>query len=221
MTDPIRLLIVDDHTVVRQGLCALIDEEPAFLVIGQATDGQEAVEKNRALRPDVILIDLAMPRMDGLQAIREIVAENSEARILVLSNYSDNQIVIQAIKAGASGYLHKSSSAEELLTAIHAVYRGESSLSPAIARILVNEINAAPSQSTPMPETLSKRETDVLDLIAKGLSNQEIAHTLTLSERTVSTHVSSVLRKLHLASRTQAALYAMQMEKIKKNGYYH
>jgi len=218
MTDPIRLLIVDDHTVVRQGLCALIDEEPAFLVIGQATDGQEAVEKNRALRPDVILIDLAMPRMDGLQAIREIVAENSEARILVLSNYSDNQIVIQAIKAGASGYLHKSSSAEELLTAIHAVYRGESSLSPAIARILVNEINAAPSQSTPMPETLSKRETDVLDLIAKGLSNQEIAHTLTLSERTVSTHVSSVLRKLHLASRTQAALYAMQMEKIKKNG---
>jgi two-component system, NarL family, response regulator LiaR len=218
MADPIQLLIVDDHTVVRQGLCALIDEEPSLHVIGQATDGEEAVEKAHTLHPDVILLDLAMPRKDGLQAIREIMAENGEARILVLSNFSDNQIVIQAIKAGASGYLHKSSSAEELLAAIHAVYRGESSLSPAIARILVNEINAVPSQSTVLPEALSRRETDVLDLIAKGLSNQEIANTLSLSERTVSAHVSSVLRKLHLASRTQAALYALQLEKIKKSG---
>jgi len=218
MTDPIRLLIVDDHTVVRQGLCALIDEEPSLLVIGQATDGEEAVEKAHTLRPDVILLDLAMPRKDGLQAIREIIAENGEARILVLSNFSDNQIVIQAIKAGASGYLHKSSSAEELLTAIHAVFRGESSLSPAIARILVNEINMANPQNTVMPESLSKRESEVLDLIAKGLSNQEIANSLSLSERTVSAHVSSVLRKLHLASRTQAALYALQLGKIKKSG---
>jgi NarL family two-component system response regulator LiaR len=218
MTDPIRLLIVDDHTVVRQGLCALIEEESSLLVIGQATDGEEAVEKARVLKPDVILLDLAMPKKDGLQAIREIIAENGEARILVLSNFSDNQIVIQAIKAGASGYLHKSSSAEELLAAIHAVFRGESSLSPAIARILVNEINTPAPQSANMPDPLSKRETEVLDLIAKGLSNQEIANTLSLSERTVSTHVSSILRKLHLASRTQAALYALQLEKVKKTG---
>ena len=216
MTDPIRLLIVDDHTVVRQGLCALIDEEPSFLVIGQAADGQEAVEKARTIKPDVILLDLDMPGKDGLQAIKEIISENSEARILVLSNFSDNNIVIQAIKAGASGYLHKTSSAEELLAAIHAVFRGESSLSPAIARILVNEINAGTSQASMQIEGLSKRETEVLDLIARGLSNQEIASHLFISERTVSAHVSSLLRKLHLASRTQAALYAMQLEKVKK-----
>lgn len=210
MTDPIRLLIVDDHVVVRQGLSALIDEEPTISVIGHATDGEEAVEKARFLHPDVILIDIVMPRKGGLQAIQEIVAENKEARILVLSNFSDKQIVVQAIKSGATGYLHKSSTADELLAAIHAVYRGESSFSPAITRILVNEITTPSAQNTTPSDVLSKRETDVLDLIAKGLSNQEIATTLSLSERTVSVHVSNILRKLHLASRTQAALYALQ-----------
>ena len=217
MTEKIRILIVDDHTVVRQGLCALIEEEPALSIVGQATDGEEAVEKARLLRPDVIILDLAMPRKDGLQAIKEIISENPEARILVLSNFSDNSIVIQAVKAGASGYLHKSSSAEDLLKAIHAVHRGESSLSPAIARVLINEINNGITQPAVMPETLSRRETEVLDLIAKGLSNQEIAGTLNISDRTVSAHVSSLLRKLHLAIRTQAALYAIQNEKIPKN----
>lgn len=210
MAEKIKLLIVDDHTVVRQGLCALIEEEPTLTVIGQATDGEEAVEKAGVLNPDVIVLDLSMPRKDGLQAIKEIIAHNPSARILILSNFSDNHIVIQAIKAGAAGYLHKSSSAEELLRAIQAVYRGESSLSPAIARVLVNEISSANAQPSSMPESLSKREGEVLDLIARGLSNQEIAASLEISERTVSAHVSSLLKKLHLTSRTQAALYALQ-----------
>lgn len=217
MSEPIRLLIADDHTVVRQGICALIEEEPSLIVIGQAVDGVEAVEKARALSPDVILMDMAMPRKDGMQAIREIIAENPSARILVLSNFSDNNIVIQAIKAGASGYLHKSSSAEELLQAIHSVMRGESSLSPAIARILINEVNSPNPHASALSEELTKRESEVLDLIARGLSNQEIAISLTISERTVSAHVSSLLRKLHLSSRTQAALYSLQLEKTKKS----
>jgi two-component system, NarL family, response regulator LiaR len=215
MAEPIRLLIADDHTLVRQGLCALMEEVPDVTVVGEATNGQEAVAQARTLRPDVIILDLVMPRKDGLEAIRDIKAENPEARILVLTSFTDDDKVLQAIKSGASGYLLKDSPAEDLLRAIRAVWQGDAYLSPPIAHKLMREFSAPPSSLVVRPEVLTRREAEVLDQIAQGRSNQEIAAALSISERTVSAHVSSLLQKLHLASRTQAALYALQREKDK------
>jgi two-component system, NarL family, response regulator LiaR len=209
MKEPIRLLIVDDHDIVRVGLAALIATEPAMVLVGEAEDGVEAVLKARALRPDVILMDLAMPRKDGIEAIHEIKAENPEARILVITSFAEDEKVFPAIKAGAQGYLLKDSSPPELVQAIHDVHRGESSLDPAIARKLLREINrpVAPAVSE---DSLTEREIEVVKLLAQGLSNGEIAQQLIISERTVRSHVSSILAKLHVANRTQAALYAVQ-----------
>ena len=213
MTEPIRLLIADDHTLVRQGLCALMEEVPDMTVIGQAVDGQEAIDKARTLRPDVILLDLVMPGKDGLQAIREIKLDNPAARLLVLTSFTDDDRVLQAIKSGASGYLLKDSSADELVQAIRVVHGGEAFLSPPIARKLMREFSLPPAPLLVSPEALTRREGEVLDQIAQGRSNQEIALALSISERTVSAHVSNLLQKLHLASRTQAALYALQHRK--------
>lgn len=207
--DLIRLLIVDDHTIVRKGIRALLATETDIEVVGEAANGREAIEQNSKLRPDVILVDLMMPEIDGIEAVRRITADYADTRILVLTSFATDDKVFPAIKAGALGYLLKDSAPDALITAIRQVYQGESSIHPKIARKLLKEISK-PLEHAPTPDPLTQREVDVLKLIATGLSNQEIANSLTVSEATVRTHVSHILSKLHLASRTQAALYALR-----------
>ena len=207
MADSIRILIVDDHAIVREGQRALIDTEPGMEVVGEAADGDQAVKLACSLRPDVILLDLVMPRKGGIEAIGEIREENPQARILILTSFAEDDRVYAAIKAGALGYLMKDASPKEILTAIGEVYRGEPSMPPAIAQKLMRELQRS-SDLPPTEEPLTEREVEVLRLVAQGLANQEIAKMLVISERTVSTHVSNILNKLHLANRTQAAIYA-------------
>ena len=207
--ETIRIFIADDHAVVREGLRALISTEPGMEVVGEAADGREAVEQVQALRPDVVLLDLVMPHKSGIEAIQEITAGNAEARILVLTSFADDDKVFPAIKAGALGYLLKDSSPQQLLQAIREVYQGEPSLDPTIALKLLREFKR-PADLPPAPEALTEREVKVLSLVSRGLTNQEIAEVLGISERTVRTHVGNILDKLHLANRTQATLYALR-----------
>ena len=209
MSERIRILIADDHAIVREGLRALIATEPGLELVAEAAEGVEAVEKARATKPDVILLDMVMPRKDGLGAIGDIITENPEARILVLTSFAEDEKVFPAIKAGALGYLLKDSSPQELLQAIRNVYHGEASLHPTIARKLMRELNQ-PRGLPPTTDPLTEREVEVLRLVAQGLTNDEIANKLVVSERTVRTHVSHILDKLHLANRTQMALYAVR-----------
>jgi NarL family two-component system response regulator LiaR len=209
MSEPIRVLVVDDHVVVRRGIRALLATVDAVEVVGEAQDGQEALEKIEALCPDVILLDLLMPRMDGIETTRRAIEDDPEARILVLTSFAADDKVFPAIKAGALGYLLKDTGPDELVRAIHRVHRGESSLSPAIARKVLQELSR-PASRPLTAEPLTEREVEVLQVVAKGKSNQEIAAELMISEATVRTHVSNILGKLHLASRTQAALYALR-----------
>jgi len=211
MADLIRILIADDHLVVRQGLCALLIPRNGMEVVGEAADGAEAVEKALALRPDVILMDLNMPSKSGLEATREIIREDPEAHILVLTSYGEDANVAAAIKAGAMGYLLKNSSAEELFGSIRNVASGNLSLSPSAARALMQSLRE-PTDKPPSPiSILTERELEVLRCLAQGLSNQEIAETLGVEKTTVRSHVNSILSKLNLANRTQAALYAVEM----------
>jgi len=205
----IRILIADDHAIVREGLRTLISSEPGLELVGEAADGNEAVLKARELNPDIILMDLVMPHKDGLQAIKEIKQTNPEIRILVLTSFAEDDKVFPAVKAGALGYLLKDSMPRELLQAIRDVYLGGPSLHPSVALKLLREIREPP-KSIPVKESLTDREIDVLKLIAQGMTNQEIADRLILSEWTVRTHVSDILSKLHLTNRTQAALYALR-----------
>ena len=209
MTESIRVLIVDDHAIVREGQRALIDTEPGMTVVGEAKDGVEAVEMAHTLHPDVILLDLLMPRKDGIAVIEEIKAEDPEARFLVLTSFTEDERVYAAIKAGAMGYLLKDSSPQEILASIRDVYRGEMSMRPSIAAKLMRELQRS-SDLSPTDEPLTAREVEILKLVAQGLPNQEIADRLVISERTVRTHVTHILSKLHLANRTQAALYALR-----------
>ena len=209
MKKPIRIFMADDHAIVRKGLRTLIESESDMEVIGEASDGVEAVLKVRSLQPDVILMDLVMPRQGGVEAIIEIKKENPDARILVLTSFAEEEKVFSAIKAGALGYLLKDTSPEQLLQAIHDVYRGESSLHPTIALKLIRELRQ-PSNLPPTNDPLTEREVEVVKLVAQGFTNQEIADTLFISERTVGNHIGSMLSKLHLANRTQVALYALR-----------
>jgi len=209
MSEEIRILTADDHAVVREGLRALIDTEPGMVLVGEATDGAEAVRKAQALNPDVVLLDLVMPRKSGIEAIGEIKRTTPSTRILVLTSFAEDDKVFPAIKAGAHGYLLKDTSPHQLLQAIREVYRGEPSMHPTIARKLMLELQRS-SELPPTEEPLTEREAEVLSLVAQGLTNQEIADLLFVSERTVRTHVSNILGKLHLANRTQAALYALR-----------
>jgi NarL family two-component system response regulator LiaR len=209
MIEPIRVLIADDHAIVRRGVSALLATEPEIEVVGEAQNGREAITQAERFQPDVILMDLVMPEVDGIEAIRRITDRQPGARILVLTSFAADDQVFPAIKAGALGYLLKDSSPEELVQAIRQVHRGESSLHPTIARKVLQELSR-PSERPPTPEPLTEREVEVLRLVARGLGNQQIAETLVISEATVRNHVSNILGKLHLASRTQAALYALR-----------
>ena len=209
MTAPIRVLIVDDHAIVRKGIRAQLSREHEIEVIGEAADGEEAIDQAQGLCPDVILMALVMPRRDGIEAIKRIMAQQSQARILVLTSFAADDKVFPAIKVGALGYLLKDSGPDELVQAIHHVYRGEPSLDPSIARKLLQELSHPP-KIAPTTDPLTERELDVLRLVAQGKSNREIAEQLVITEMTVRTHVSNILGKLHLASRTQAALYALK-----------
>jgi len=209
MPKSIKLLICDDHPVVRLGLRSLVDVRPGMILAGEAVDGEEAVALAIKLQPDVIIMDLIMPRKDGVTAITEIKKKNPDARILVLTSFSDDKNVFSAIKAGASGYLLKDSSLEELLQAINDVYQGKSSLHPVIAQKVIQEMHQ-PSDLPNADAPLSAREVEVLRNVAQGMSNQEIARTLEIKEGTVRIHVGNILNKLQLANRTQAALYALR-----------
>ncbi|MBP1694577.1 MAG: putative NarL family two-component response regulator [Chloroflexi bacterium] len=208
-TELIRILIVDDHTIVRDGLQALISAEPGMQVIGVGSDGVEAVEKARALDPDVILLDLFMPRKDGVQATTEIKKNNSAARILILTSFAEDHQVFSAIKAGAMGYMMKDSSSDDLIQAIRDVYQNKPALQPAIARKLMRDIQGETALSQ-TEGALTEREIEILQMVAQGRTNQQIADELFLSERTVRTHITNILAKLRLENRTQAALYALR-----------
>lgn len=209
MSEIIRVFVADDQSIVRNGVLALLATKADIQVIGEAANGQEAVAGVLRLRPDVILMDLVMPEMDGIAAICAIVAHWPAARILVLTSFATDDKVFPAIKAGALGYLLKDSTPQDLVDAIRQVRRGEVSLHPTIARKVLRELAQPASQSQEV-DPLTERELEVLKLIARGLSNDEIAATLIISEATVRNHVSNILSKLHLASRTQAALYALR-----------
>ncbi len=210
MSDVIRVFLADDHAVVRRGLEALIETQADMVVVGTAVDGEEAVQQVDRLSPDVILLDIQMPRKNGVTAIGEIKTAHPDARILVLTSFGDDDTVFAAIKAGAMGYLLKDSSPQELMQAIRHVYNGRASLHPDIALKVIQELNKPPADLPLTDDPLTEREVEVLKLVARGLTNQEIADQLVVSERTVRTHLSNILGKLHLANRTQAALYALR-----------
>ncbi len=205
----IKILVADDHPLIRDSLRTLLATEPDLELVGEAADGVEAVRKTDELQPDLILMDLVMPKKDGLEAINEIKQRHPDISILVLTSFSDEDKVFPAIRAGALGYLLKDASPEELLKAIHDVYQGTPSLHPSIALQLLRDINR-PSELPRAETPLSERELEVLKLVAQGLTNQEIAKKMVLSEWTVRTHVRNILTKLHLANRTQAALFAIR-----------
>jgi NarL family two-component system response regulator LiaR len=203
----LRILIADDHAIVREGLEAILSTQPDLDLVGTATNGLEAVSLSKELHPDVILIDLVMPQMDGLAAIQSIRADDPQARILVLTSFADDERIFPAIKAGAMGYLLKDTLPHDLLQAIREVAQGKVSLHPEIARRMVREISQPAER---LLNTLTEREQETLCLIAEGLSNLEIAAAMGIHENTVAKYVSALLGKLGLASRTQAALYAVR-----------
>jgi NarL family two-component system response regulator LiaR len=209
MTSPIRVLIADDHAILRKGIRALLSTEPDIEVVGEAGDGAEALTQAEALLPDVILMDLVMPRMDGIEATQQVTRQQPGVQVLVLTSFAADDKVFPAIKAGALGYILKDTGPDDLVRAIRQVHRGEPSLEPEIARKVLFEL-AQPPKQPPTLDPLTGRELEVLRLLAQGKSNREIAKDLVLAELTVRTHVSNILGKLHLANRTQAALYALK-----------
>ncbi|KAA3644198.1 MAG: DNA-binding response regulator [Chloroflexi bacterium] len=208
---PIRILIVDDHGIVRKGTRALLDRIPDFAVVGEASDGKEAVAQAESLQPDVILMDLMMPEMDGIEAIGLISTSWPDSRILALTSFAADDKLFPAIKAGALGYMLKDADPEDLIEAIRQIYRGEPSLHPSIARKVLQELSRPPTPPPAVgPDPLTERELQVLKLVAKGLTNQQMAEQLTVAEVTIRTHISNILSKLHLSNRVQATLYALR-----------
>jgi len=205
----IRVLVVDDHAIIRKGIGAVLDLVPDIDLIGEAENGKQAIILDRELAPDVILMDLMMPEMDGIECIKQIKTQRPKARILVLTNFAGEEMIFPAIKAGAMGYHLKDSSPDTLVDAIRQVNQGVASLHPSIAKKVLEEFHSTEKRRL-SEEPLTQREVEVLKLIAQGFENKEIAGQLIISDATVRTHVSNILGKLHLASRTQAALYALR-----------
>jgi len=201
----IRVLIADDHTILRQGLRLILAEDPALTLVGEAADGEEAVLRALDLTPDVVLMDVQMPGLSGIEAARRIRAARPEIRILMLTVSDQDEDLFGALRAGARGYLLKDAEAQEVLEAIHRVHQGEAILPPALAARVLDEF-AAPARE---PEALTRREVEVIRLLARGLGNKEIATALSISENTVKTHVRHILDKLGLRSRAEAAAYAV------------
>ncbi|MCL4862963.1 MAG: response regulator transcription factor [Caldilineaceae bacterium] len=210
MQTDIRVLIVDDQAIVRKGTMALLAEVEGITVVGEAANGQAAIEQASMLQPDVILMDLVMPYLDGIEATRQITARQPQIRVLALTSFATDDKIFPAIKAGALGYMLKDCEPEELVRAIRQVYRGEPSLDPSIARKVLAELRHPTRHESAIPDPLTQREVEVLRLVAQGLENQTIADTLGVTEVTVRTHVSHILDKLHLANRVQATLYALR-----------
>jgi NarL family two-component system response regulator LiaR len=206
---PIRVLVADDHALVRRGICALLATEPDIEVVGEAHDGHETLARAQELLPDVILMDLVMPGLDGLEATQQITASQPGTRVLVLTSFSGDDKIFPAIRAGARGYLLKDSGPEELVQAIRQVHEGESSLHPTVARKLLRELSPR-ADHDPQAGLLTTRELQVLRLIAQGQTNRQIAEELSIAEATTRSHVTRILSKLSLDSRTQAALYALR-----------
>jgi NarL family two-component system response regulator LiaR len=208
--DKITVVIVDDHTIVRQGLRTYLELQPDVLVVGEAANGSEAMALVKDNLPDIVLMDLVMPVMDGVDATRAITAMSPSTRVIVLTSFSEDEKVFASIKAGAQGYLMKDVLPGDLLAAIRTVNRGEAQLDPEIARKVMQEF-ANPQPVAPKHD-LTERELEVLRLIAQGKSNKDISEDLVLSEKTVKTHVSNILQKLHLSDRTQAAVFALRQK---------
>ncbi len=210
----VRIVVADDHDVVRSGFAGLLGTQPEFTVVGTARDGLEAVRLGRELQPDVVLMDIRMPRMDGIEATRQLARQRpSRPRILILTTFDLDQYVYDALRAGASGFLLKDTTAEQLFDAVRVIAAGDALLAPGITRRLISEFAQRPSagpQPTPPLEDLTPRETEVLKLVAQGLSNAEIAGHLVVTEETIKTHVSRVLNKLGLRDRTQAVVVAYE-----------
>jgi DNA-binding NarL/FixJ family response regulator len=217
-TAPIRVLIVDDHAVVRTGLKVFLDLQPDMEVVGEAADGSEGVAMARRLEPDVVLMDLLMPNMDGVTAIGRIKAELPEIEIVTMTSFIEEEKVTSALEAGASGYVLKDADAEEVAAAVRAAYAGEVHLDPAVARLLAQRMRDRKSPKDELAEPLTEREKDVLRLLGQGMSNKEIGASLFITERTARTYVSNILGKLGLASRTQAALYAVEHKLVDAAG---
>lgn len=215
MTEEITILLADDHNVLRQGMAQMLDAQPDMRVVAQAGNGTEAVDMARTQQPDIALMDINMPEMDGVEAARRITAELSHTAVIILTMYRRDEYVFEAIKAGASGYLLKEVELDELLAAIRAVARGEAVIDPAIASRVLAEFRQPKKTEKISEPQLADRDVDILRLVAQGSSNQEIAESLSISEKTVRNRLSLVFHQLHLKNRTEAALYAMREGLVK------
>lgn len=211
MSEPVTVLIVDDHAVVRRGIRALLEAEEDFLVVGEASSGGQAVLLAADLAPDVVLMDLVMPEIDGVEATRLLKQRSPRSQVIVLTSYHEDEQIFPAIRAGALSYLLKGVGLDELTEAVRKAARGEATLHPHVAARLVQELHGSAQEAVSLYKTLSEREREVLRLIAEGLSNAQIAEKLVISERTVKSHVNNILSKLHVVDRTQAAIFAWRV----------
>jgi len=209
MSNPIRILVADDHPVVRDGLVAILSTQPDFDVVGEAGNGTEAVERAMTLQPDVMLLDLEMPELDGVEVLRRLAQSNPEVRVIVFTAFDTDERILGAVQAGAQGYLLKGAPRKELFEAVRVVHAGGSLLQPVVASKLLRQVSHQ-SQAVPTVEALTPREEEVLRLLAQGLQNKEIAAQLVISERTVKFHVSSIMSKLGAGNRTEAVTLAAQ-----------